>query len=374
MVAAQQSPELTPSETPPDPGKRLRDLRVKHDMSLKEVASRLHLRVRTVEHIEADDYEALPAPTFVRGYLRGYARLLEVSPDPIVEAYDNHQFDPPPLVADISSVSQAKSSDFSVRLATYLIATAIVVLVGIWWQNQQRIPLGSSDVSAISEIAGADEADVREAPTDPLASVRLTQESPPPPGVDWEGTAAVAAVVAASAAQPVADAPEVQPEPAPVVDDLRLDISGASETQLTEPSAGFQAAAALAAGAPETATPAQGTAARAPTPVSAEAAPSRLRIVFRHESWTEIYTSDGRRLYYDLAKSGESIDVSGVAPFKVLLGYADGITVELNGEQFDYTSFIDRGVAQFTLGEEPPVMPAPVIAESRALPHSSQQR
>ena len=48
------------------------------DMSVQEVASSLNLGAETIEALEADDYSALPGTTFVKGYIRSYAKLLQL--------------------------------------------------------------------------------------------------------------------------------------------------------------------------------------------------------------------------------------------------------------------------------------------------------
>ena len=63
------------------PGQRLQSAREAISLSIEEVSARLHLDTRTLGNLEADNYDKLPAPTFVRGYLRSYARLLNISAD-----------------------------------------------------------------------------------------------------------------------------------------------------------------------------------------------------------------------------------------------------------------------------------------------------
>ena len=76
-----------------------------------------------------------PAPTFVRGYLRGYARLLGVPVGPVLEAYDREGFRPPDLVADISEEPENAASDFPVRLVTWAVVLVLLAMVVVWWNN-----------------------------------------------------------------------------------------------------------------------------------------------------------------------------------------------------------------------------------------------
>ena len=74
------------------PGQLLKSTRESAGISIRDVSAQLRLDERTVAALEADDFSHLPAPTFVRGYLRGYARLLGVPVGPVMEAYDREGF------------------------------------------------------------------------------------------------------------------------------------------------------------------------------------------------------------------------------------------------------------------------------------------
>ena len=76
-------------EQPPEllkrPGEYLRDCRLKNEWSLEDVAGDLNLKVRVIEGLESGDYSELPERTYIRGYLRSYARLLRISEDIILD-------------------------------------------------------------------------------------------------------------------------------------------------------------------------------------------------------------------------------------------------------------------------------------------------
>ena len=67
------------------PGPALARLRQARDLSIAEVAERLKYSARQIEALEADDYARLPGATFVRGMIRGYAKLLETDSEPLVK-------------------------------------------------------------------------------------------------------------------------------------------------------------------------------------------------------------------------------------------------------------------------------------------------
>ena len=118
------------------PGAHLRRAREAANMSVADVADALFLHPDKIEALESDTFDRLAAPTFVRGYLHGYARVLGLPPAPILDMYDRQGFGPPPLAPDGSETKQAHTSDLPVRLATYAVGAVLVLLVGLWWRSQ----------------------------------------------------------------------------------------------------------------------------------------------------------------------------------------------------------------------------------------------
>ena len=139
------------------PGAYLRKARKDANMTVEKVATALLLHTAIVEALEADEYDRLPAPTFVRGYLRGYARVLGLPSRSVLEMYDRQGFEPPPLAPEVTESKQAHTSDAVVRLATYAVAAVLVLLVGLWWNSQENGGFGiSGDLFDWSADSGQD--------------------------------------------------------------------------------------------------------------------------------------------------------------------------------------------------------------------------
>ena len=78
---------------------------------------------------------------------------------------------------------------------------------------------------------------------------------------------------------------------------------------------------------------------------------THVRFTLSAASWIEVYDAAGKRLYYDLAPAGESVDVSGSGPLQVFLGNAPGVNIELDGAAFNLTPFVRvDNTARFKLG------------------------
>eukprot|EP00119_Amphimedon_queenslandica_P019362 XP_019859781.1 PREDICTED: uncharacterized protein LOC109588028 [Amphimedon queenslandica] len=115
-------------------GSRLRRAREDSGRSIQEIADELPLRPKILEALENDDFENLPAPIFVRGYLRTYARLLDISPDPLLEAYERYRFPPPKLETSTPLSQSILPSETLFRTLTHVGLAGLIVLILLWWQ------------------------------------------------------------------------------------------------------------------------------------------------------------------------------------------------------------------------------------------------
>jgi cytoskeleton protein RodZ len=66
-------------------------------------------------------------------------------------------------------------------------------------------------------------------------------------------------------------------------------------------------------------------------------------VTFLGDCWTEITDASGRRLFFQLGRSGRTVNVSGAAPLNVLFGDADNVDIRVNGEDFTIPAANRRG-------------------------------
>ena len=65
----------------------MRDARGKRNVSLLEAADALHIKPGFLQALEDEDYNALPGPAYITGFLRNYATYLGLHPDDVVQEY-----------------------------------------------------------------------------------------------------------------------------------------------------------------------------------------------------------------------------------------------------------------------------------------------
>jgi len=133
-MSAGQNTDGTDTSAGSDPlsiGARLAAARKACDLDPRVVANELHLDLGTIEALENDDNDTLPAAIFVKGYLRNYARLVGLPEDEIVKDYTDQTGEPPPLTV----VTLKGSTPFFQLPSARLLRNIILVLLAailIW--------------------------------------------------------------------------------------------------------------------------------------------------------------------------------------------------------------------------------------------------
>lgn len=123
-----------------NPGAYLAELREKKGLSQEYVAGKLHLRLHLVELLEADNYDRLPEPVFVKGYLRAYSLLLGIDPEPLLQSYHCH-FQPPAKKCEKAlwqTKKESHRSEKAIRWVTMLFALGVLIAVSVWWQKNRE--------------------------------------------------------------------------------------------------------------------------------------------------------------------------------------------------------------------------------------------
>ena len=113
-------------------GQHLRELREARRMSVAEISRATRVPISSVERIEADRFDELPGEVFVRGFLRAYARAVEVPPDEVLARYTSSRrvawVTPLPIT---SPVKPARTRRFGVAIAFVLLLILFTLALSI---------------------------------------------------------------------------------------------------------------------------------------------------------------------------------------------------------------------------------------------------
>ena len=317
------------------PGKRLKAIRESKGLDVSSVASMLHLSEGKLEALERDDYDSLAGSVFVQGYLRNYARLLDVPTDTVLEAY--HQINPATdrhLDLKVGYVrKEVHSSHGLVRMFTWLIVLGLIGLVLTWWQGYLQWPLKTE--AASDEVVSVEEAEDK-----PLGDLPMSGESSLPIVDSDDGTLSLP--VFASSENPDTEinlpveemAVEEASAEAPVVNDEQ------TPPEVSTALSGDQAAS-------ESVNPVVDEPMAIEQPSTAIS--KSVELIFGGECWINVKDASGAYKLTGTQRSGSRQTLGGSAPYNMVLGNASAVTMLVGGEAFDLTPYTSGNVAKFTL-------------------------
>ncbi|MGR7559667.1 cytoskeleton protein RodZ [Klebsiella aerogenes] len=312
-------------------GARLRNAREQLGLSQQAVAERLCLKVSTVRDIEEDKAPADLASTFLRGYIRSYARLVHIPEEELLPMMAKQAPIRAAKVAPMQSFSlgkRRKKRDGWLMSFTWLILFVVIGLSGAWWwqdhkaqqeeitsmADQSTSDLNSSDSG--SQSIPLDTSSANNAPDTTAANANSAS-------VDTSTAPAPSAPAATSA--PVENNAVVAPSQANV------------DTAATAP----------AAPAPTSALPTDQ--ANAATTASAQ----DLVMNFSADCWLEVSDATGKKLFSGLQRKGGNLNLSGQAPYKLKIGAPAAVQIQYLGKPVDLSRFIRTNqVARLTLNAE----------------------
>lgn len=132
-------------------GARLRAARESRGLTAVQAAERLHFDTRIVEALEVEDFAALGADVYVRGYLRRYAEFVEESPEEVLALYGQTSHFTHP---DLTRVPHGEPGTGAVRLGLpALFGCAAFALIALFtWllttQGEKPQPLAHAALGA----------------------------------------------------------------------------------------------------------------------------------------------------------------------------------------------------------------------------------
>lgn len=311
-----------PIKNQPKAGTILRTARDKKNLSVHEVASQLRLDPRIIEALEKDDYGSFPADTYIRGYLRNYAKLIGIDGDEIISIYESEAPEPPEIIPDVKHSTQVSSSDKPVKAFTYLVTFILVLLLLIWWwQSNFVFNRGIRLTPALDN------------------STSTTQPENRQPGATVNPPLEIPATVPNNDKEAAVEAPQPEPQlPATVAAPASQDGTITDTTTAQADAETNQTAASANPAEPEDEN-------------LAMPGPDTLYFKLNADCWIEVYDRFDKKVYVNLARTGDEIYLNGFAPFQVKLGKAEGVVLEFNHKPFDTAPYTTRGIARFTLGK-----------------------
>ncbi|WP_194788978.1 RodZ domain-containing protein [Pseudomonas sp. UFMG81] len=333
-----------------NPGDVLRQAREKRDWSQAEVARKLNLTVSSLNNLETGAFDKLPGHTFARGYIRAYAKLMDMDQAPLVEAFDQITG----THAKGSEVHALGRIEEPVRLSHNILrVVSLVLLVAVvggsflWWQDNGS--LRGKDLAKIAlehvEVESADGTTQIHPLDEPEDQAVSEAQQPQSEALPLEPAASEEAPVTAPA--PAETASTTAPAPAPAA--TVAPVAPVASTPVVAAPAPAPVAPVVVAATP--AAPVATTQAPAAASVPAPAGSANVHIQFTADCWTQVTDGNGKVLFSAIKRKGDNLELTGKPPFSVRLGFARGAQVSYNGQAVDVAPFTSGETARLKLGQ-----------------------
>ena len=289
---------------PPTAGAILAQAREAAGLSVQDVAVQLRLAPRQVTAIERDDFASLPGRTFVRGFVRNYARLLKLDVDAILAALGGDgaaALDRPSLAATTRAIGELPSERAArpgaAKWAIPLVLIAIVAIAALYEFSRPPSPA-------------------------PLATTPPAAPAPPP----------AAEPSPSSSPAPRDDAQPGGPPPS--------SLAGTTTTSLPNP------VAAVAPAASSAPAPAPSPAAASP---ATQGAPHQLSLRLHGTAWIEVRDRSGNIVLSMTGNDGTSREIAVASPGEITVGNVAAVEASWRGRRLDLAAQSKQNVARVRL-------------------------
>jgi len=280
------------------PGLMLSDARQKLSLSIDDIAQKLKFRSCLVKDIEQDIFDQKLPATYNRGYLRSYARLVNIDVAEVLSAFDMLGVAEAQRseMQSFSNLTEKQAEHSRLMWFSYLIVAILFGLMVLWWLQEptqviEENPLVEQEVISQIEINQQEDIKPEEISTTPLIDVELTEQEITTPVLN-EPSVSVPEVIATEE----------------VNSDENLAESQESVAEL-----------------------------------------STAVFTFSGDCWVNIHDATGERIAWGVKKSGYVMSIEGKAPLTITLGKPELASIVFNGQSVDMSPFNVGNIAKFTL-------------------------
>lgn len=301
----------------PPLGAALAAARNAKNLSVQAVSDTLRLSIKQISALESDDFSALPQPMTTRGFIRNYARLLEVDAEPLLDSYRQRVPDNTPTSLNVqTSVPHVKLVKKSRPWFKYAAIVLSLVLV-VWYFQVEQSASVATDLTSNNEV-------VSPVTLPELATAPTTLAEPASPPAAEVGTAnPVATNLAETLPSPALNelAPaKAKPSPAAVARNDGLQLRPSSDMSM-------------------------------PTEAKANAVGNRawLTVSVTDKAWVQVKDKSGAVLFEKMLTANNSDKIEAQPPLFVWLGNAKATSLEYMGKSVDVASKTFNNTARLTL-------------------------
>jgi cytoskeleton protein RodZ len=322
------------------------------NLTQKDASDNLRLSLKQIDALETNAFDLLPDAMITRGFIRNYARFLDVDAEPLLASYRTRVPDKSPNTLKVqSSFNQVVLTKESQPWLKYILASILVLLFLLsWFFYMDYMPKPAKKVAVVATDTVAP---ATVPVTIPLPEIALPVAERTPevndavvgtelvtPSTSVNTSAAVTAPAAAAVvtvsgaadsnalkanAELVKQAPSVPVAQLPVTQSIPAPVSKIASKPV-----------AIAT---------QGDANNAVSPVVTK----KVSMSFSEKTWVSVTNKSGKVIYEKMQAAGSADDFDGEPPFNVVIGNAKAAKLMYLGKSVDLASSTKSNVARISL-------------------------
>lgn len=313
-------------------GVLLKKARENKGASVEDIAAQLHLRPTIIKEIEADNLLEIGAVTYVRGYVKNYARAVQADPFEVQTCLDKQLLnDAQPSMQSFSRKTTHQARDGRLMALTYVIVFILLALMVLWWfqKSSMETTVDYSQPTVEEMAASAEEAMYDESLINSEAALSAQSNNIP---LDERIVETIGDNVAdnSNTEQYIASNQDV------------TSVDSVTEPAVTKPQVAEASSQVSAAQLLASMVDSQDT-------DTSDTVTSALMLTLSGDCWIKVTDANGNTLIDGLKKSGRDINVTGAEPFAVILGAPQVVNIQLNGTQVSLDQYPSGKVARFSL-------------------------
>lgn len=342
-----------------DIGNTLQEKRLELGYDERQVATELKISIDQVRALESNKFTHFRSVTFTRGFLKSYCRLLGIEHSKVLDAFDSGQKEAESTIKPVDKVHRQTHLGDPIVIFISVVIVAVLVFLVFWWPTD----------SATNTVFNDRESQAVEEVKAPVLDTLISDESNENEldsesiGLDSTPTDAESVTVEKEVPKQETIKAEISKVEAPKQETPKINIvkntkpvakaASVNSDVVTGLSAETVAILKEAGVSPDEVVRATKVVPATETPSAASQTVAYLddiEMAFSEDCWAEIRDASGTILFSGVQSAGSTLALTGNAPYRVVLGYAKGVSsLKYKGELFDFSPFTRKDLARFEL-------------------------
>ncbi len=326
------------------------------NLTQKDVSNNLRLSVKQINALENNEFSSLPQPMITRGFIRNYARLLELDAEPLLESYRMRMPETLPSTLSVqTSTHQIMLNKNSQPWLKYILGSILVLLFLLaWFFYIEYMPVSvKQPIKNTADLASKNDA----ATFTPLPEIALPAAERLPESLAVEAETIVAEPVDANASLS-GDAVQATPteKNKTITNDIVMPVQNGTPTQampLKPPTdVDFKTLKDNAAKNTQVTLPQSAVTVKpvdAIANVAGIAKTSGVSMSVTEQTWVRVTDKSGNVIYEKMLAANSSDSFEAKPPLSLLIGNAKATTLTFLSKPVDLTGNTKNNVARITL-------------------------